>query len=135
MKYACIARHWGEFPVRLMCRVLRVSVSGFYAAQRREPSARAQRDQVLRLQVRVVHRWSRRRYGAPRVHRELVTRGTRVGKKRVARLMREEGLVGRRPRRFVRTTQARAGDPVAPNRLARRFGVDHSARAESGVGE
>ncbi|MBI2536543.1 MAG: IS3 family transposase [Gemmatimonadetes bacterium] len=124
VKYACIARHRGEFPVRLMCRVLSVSVSGFYAAQRREPSARAQRDQVLRLRVRAVHRWSRRRYGAPRVHRELVTRGTRVGKKRVARLMREDGLVGRRPRRFVRTTQARAGDPVAPNRLARQFGVD-----------
>ncbi len=124
MKYACIARHWGEFPVRLMCRVLSVSVSGFYAAQRREPSARAQRDQVLRLQVRVVHRWSRRRYGAPRVHRELVTRGTRVGKKRIARLMREDGLVGRRPRRFVRTTQARAGDPVAPNRLDRQFKVE-----------
>lgn len=107
-----------------MCRVLGVSVSGFYAARQREPSPRVQQDQVLRLQVRAVHRWSRRRYGAPRVHRELVTRGTRVGKKRVARLMREEGLVGRRPRRFVRTTQARAGDPVAPNRLARQFGVD-----------
>jgi transposase InsO family protein len=61
------------------------------------------------------------------VHRELVTGGTRVGKKRIARLMREEGLVGRRPRRFVRTTQARAGDPVAPNRLARQFGVDQVA--------
>lgn len=124
MKYACIACHRGEFPVRLMCRVLGVSVSGFYAARQREPSQRAQQDQVLRLQVRAVHRWSRRRYGAPRVHRELVTRGTRVGKKRVARLMREDGLVGRRPRRFVRTTQARAGDLVAPNRLARQFGVD-----------
>ncbi len=124
MKYACVARHRGEFPVRLMCRVLDVSVSGFYAARQREPSQRAQRDQVLRLQVRAVHRGSRRRYGAPRGHRELVTRGTRVGKKRIARLMREDGLVGRRPRRFGRTTQARAGDPVAPNRLARQLGVD-----------
>ncbi len=124
MKYACIARHRGECPVRLLCRVLGVSVSGFYAARQREPSERAQRDQMLRLPVRAVHRWSRRRDGAPRVHRELVTRGTRVGKQRVARLMREEGLVGRRPRRFVRTTQARAGDPVVPNRLARQLGVD-----------
>jgi transposase InsO family protein len=107
-----------------MCRVLRVSVSGFYAAQGRAPSARARRDHGLRLQVRAVHRWSRRRYGAPRVHRELVTRGTRVSKKRVARLMREDGLVGRRPRRFVRTTQARAGDLVAPNVLDRQFGVE-----------
>jgi len=84
VKYACIARHRGEFPVRLMCRVLRVSVSGFYAAQRRDPSARAQRDQALLVQVRAAHRRSRRRYGAPRVHRDLVAQGERVGKKRVA---------------------------------------------------
>jgi len=123
VKYACIARHRGEFPVRLMCRVLRVSVSGFYAAQRRDLSARAQRDQALLVQVRAAHRRSRRRYGAPRVHHDLVAQGERVGKKRVARLMRADGLVGRRPRRFVRTTQARAGDAVAPNRLARQFAV------------
>ena len=124
MKYACIARHRGEFPVRLMCRVLSVSESGFYAAQQREPSERARRDQALLVQVRTAHRRSRRRYGAPRVHRELVAQGERVGKKRVARLMQEDGLVGRRPRRFVRTTQARAGAAVAPNRLDRQFAVD-----------
>lgn len=123
MKYACIARHRGEFPVRLMCRVLAVSPAGFYAAQRRPPSARAQRDQALRLQVRAAHAKSRRRYGAPRVHAELQAQGERVAQKRVARLMREDGLVGRRPRRFVRTTHARHGDPIAPNVLDRRFGV------------
>jgi transposase InsO family protein len=106
-----------------MCRVLEVSASGFYAAQQREPSERTQRDQALLVQVRAAHRRSRRRYGAPRVHRELVTLGERVGKKRIARLMRADGLVGRRPRRFVRTTQARAGDAVAPNRLDRQFAV------------
>ena len=62
MKYACIARHRGEFPVRLMCRVLEVSESGFYAAQQREPSERDQRDQALLVQVRAAHRRSRRRY-------------------------------------------------------------------------
>jgi len=124
VKYACIAQHRGEFPVRLMCRVLGVSAAGFYAAQQRAASARALRDQALLVQVRAAHRRSRRRYGAPRVHRELVAQGARVGKKRVARLMRADGLVGRRPRRFVRTTQARAGDPVAPNRLDRQFGVE-----------
>jgi transposase InsO family protein len=106
-----------------MCRVLGVSAAGFYAAQQREASARARRDQALLVQVRAAHRRSRRRYGAPRVHRELVAQGERVGKKRVARLMRADGLVGRRARRFVRTTRARAGDPVAPNRLDRQFGV------------
>lgn len=123
MRYACIARHRGEFPVRLMCRVLAVSRAGFYAAQRRAPSARAQRDQALRLKVRETHAKSRRRYGAPRVHAELKAQGQAVAKKRVARLMREDGLVGRRPRRFVRTTRARPGDAVAPNVLDRDFGI------------
>ena len=124
MRYACIARHRGEYPVRLMCRVLAVSPSGFYAAQRRRPSARAQRDQALRLQVLAVHKKSRRTYGAPRVHAELRTQGEPVAKKRVARLMREDGLVGRRPRRRVRTTDSQHGQPVAPNVLQRRFKVD-----------
>jgi len=128
VKYACIARHRGEFPVRLMCRVLAVSVAGFYAAQRRGPSARIRRDQALRLQVRAAHAKSRRRYGAPRVHAELKTQGEPVAKKRVARLMREDGLVGRRPRRFVRTTRSRPGDPVAPNVLDRQFGVTDRAQ-------
>jgi transposase InsO family protein len=128
VKYACIARHKAEFPVRLMCRVLAVSVSGFYAAQRRAPSARAQRDQALRLKIREAHAKSRRRYGAPRVHAELKAQGEPVAKKRVARLMREDGLVGRRPRRFVRTTQSRPGDPIAPNVLDRQFGVADRTR-------
>jgi len=109
--------------VRLMCRVLAVSPAGFYAAQRRSSSARVQRDQVLRLQVRAAHTKSRRTYGAPRIHAELRAQGP-VAKKRVARLMREDGLVGRRPRRWVRTTDSRHAQPVAPNVLDRRFGVD-----------
>ena len=127
MKFACIAHHRGEFPVRLMCRVLAVSASGFYAAQRRAPSARAVRDQTLKLKVRTAHAKSRRRYGAPRVHAELQAQGEPVSRKRIARLMREDGLVGRRPRRFVRTTQSRHADPIAPNVLDRRFGIDDVA--------
>ncbi len=80
MRYACIARYRGDFPVRLMCRVLCVSSSGYYAWQRRAPSARARRDQALRLKVRVVHAKSRRRYGAPRVHAELKAQGERVAR-------------------------------------------------------
>lgn len=125
MKYACIARHQGEFDVRLMCRVLAVSASGFYAAQRRAPSARAVRDQYLRLQVRTAHERSDRTYGAPRVHRELRAQGHRVARKRVARLMREDGLlVHRRRRRVVRTTDSAHAQPVAPNLLERRFDVN-----------
>lgn len=124
MKYACIARHRDEFEVRLMCRLLEVSASGFYAAQRRAPSARAVRDQSLRLHVRTAHERSDRTYGAPRVHRELRAQGHRVARKRVARLMREDGLVvHRRRRRVVRTTDSAHAHPVAPNVLARRFAL------------
>lgn len=110
-----------------MCRVLAVSPSGFYAAHRRPLSARAQRDQALRLQVRAAHTKSRRTYGAPRVHAELRAQGLPVAKKRVARLMREDGLAGRRPRRWVRTTDSAHGHPLAPNVLNRQFGVDQVA--------
>ena len=113
--------------MRLMCRVLSVSPSGFYAAQRRVPSTRARRDEALRLKVRAAHTKSRRRYGAPRVHAELQAQGEQVGKKRVARLMREDGLVARRRRRFVRTTDSRHSHPIAANLLDRQFGVDQVA--------
>ena len=113
--------------MRLMCRVLSVSPSGFYAAQRRVPSSRARRDEALRLKVRAAHTRSRRRYGAPRVHAELQAQGEQVGKKRVARLMREDGLVARRRRRFVRTTDSRHNHPIAPNLLDRQFGVEQVA--------
>lgn len=124
-KYACIACHRNAFSVVLLCRVLDVSTSGFYAAQHRARSARVVRDEPLTVQIRAAHQQSRRRYGAPRVHYELtVVQGERVGKKRVARLMKGDGLRGRRPRRFVRTTDSAHGDPIAPNTLARQFAVD-----------
>lgn len=121
MKYACIAQHWDEFQVRLMCRMLAVSPSGFYAWCARGPSARALADDVLLAHVRVAHAASHRTYGAPRVHEELRDHGHRVGRKRVARLMRTEGLVARRPRSAVRTTDSAHGEPVAPNLVARQF--------------
>lgn len=122
-KYAVMVRHREAFTIALMCRVLDVAPSGFYAAQRRPPSARAARDEQLRVQIRTVHRQSRRRYGAPRIHQELRDQGERVAKKRVARLMREDGLRGRRPRRFVATTDSAHAAPIAPNTLNRRFGI------------
>ena len=71
MKYAVIARHRDDYPVRLMCRVLGVAPAGFYAAAARPPSARAQRDVALAARVRAVHAACRERYGAPRVHAEM----------------------------------------------------------------
>ena len=123
MKYACIARHVGEFPVRLMCRLLAVSPAGFYAARRRAPSAHARADARLRLEIRAAHATSRRRYGAPKIHRELRAQGIRCGRKRVARLMRAEGLQAKRVRAFRITTQSAHRHPVAANQLGRRFAL------------
>lgn len=123
-KFACIAAHRTEYAVVLMCRVLEVSPAGFYAAQQRGPSAHAVRDEQLRVRIRTAHQASRQRDGAPRVHHELTAvQGECVAKKRVARLMQSDGLRGRRPRRFVPTTDSAHGDPVAPNTLARQFEV------------
>lgn len=123
MRYACIARHLREYPVRLMCRVLEVSRAGFYAWQTREPCARAVVDERLKVQVRAFHARSDGSYGAPRVLRDLRDDGIRVGQKRVARLMRQLGLRGRERRAWVRTTQSDHDYPPAPNLLNRRFAV------------
>jgi transposase InsO family protein len=124
VRYACIAQHADEFKVGLMCRLLAVSRSGFYAWCAREPSARALADDVLLAHVRIAHLASDRTYGAPRVHEDLRDQGQRVGKKRVARLMREDGLVARRPRSAVRTTDSAHGEPIAANLVARQFAPD-----------
>ena len=124
MKDAAIRAHRAQFSVRLMCRVLGVSRPGFYAAARRPASARAKRDEELRVQIRLPPQASRRTYGRPRVHAELHAPGERCGRQRVARLMRQEGLrvKVRRPVR-PKTTDSRHPHPVAANVLARRFGV------------
>ena len=121
MRYACIAQHVGEFKTRLMCRALGVSPSGFYAAHQRRPSHRAAQDQRLRLAIRTAHAASHQRYGAPKIHAELRAQGVRCAKKRVARLMRLDGLRGISPRRFRVTTQSRHPLPLATNQLDRQF--------------
>lgn len=124
MKYACITLYRGEFPLRLMCRVLDVAPSGYYAWRRRPTCAHAIADERLLLHVRATHADSDGSYGAPRVHRDLRTAGIRVGKKRVARLMQTDGLVGTPGRpRAPHTTDSSHAYPIAPNRLARRFDV------------
>jgi transposase InsO family protein len=125
VKYACIARHIDEFKVRLMCDMLDVSSSGYYAWCRRPPSERAIADERLLLNVRIAHAKSGGTYGAPRVQRELKDTGIHVGTKRVARLMREDGLTGRAPRRpRPRTTDSTHPYPIAPNLLDRQFDVN-----------
>jgi len=124
MKYAVITRHRREFAVRLMCRVLEVTHSGYYSWRKRPPSQHALADEVLMARVRAVHEESRATYGAPRVQRELRDQGTPISTKRVARLMREDGLVARpRRRRRVVTTDSTHAEPIAPNLVARQFDV------------
>jgi putative transposase len=120
-----IATEQGRYPVRLMCRVLAVSASGFYAAHRRAPSVRAQQDVALRQRRRVEAAAAHHTDGSPRLHRCLQAAGQAVGRNRVIRLMRVEGLQVRRRRRFRRTTQSGPAQPIAPNHLARAFHVTH----------
>lgn len=121
MKYASIRRHDGEFTVRLMCRVLEVAPSGYYAWRGREASARVREDDLLRLHIRSVHQRSKERYGSPKIHSELFSQGIKCGHNRVARLMREEGLRAKRSRHFRVTTQSAHRYPLAGNKLERRF--------------
>lgn len=108
--------------MKLMCRVLAVSRAGYYAWRGRAPSAHAQQDTRLRVAIRAIHAASRRRYGSPRIHRELTAQQWPCSRKRVARLMRLDGLCGKRRRRYRSTTQT-DGTPPAPNRLRRAFQV------------
>jgi putative transposase len=124
VKYACITRHRRELPLRLMCRILEVSSAGYHAWRKRGPSAHAMADERLMLNVRVAFTRSRKTYGAPRVHQELQAQGIPVGKKRVARLMQVDGLVARRKKRRVVTTDSAHTHPIAPNRLDRQFDVN-----------
>jgi len=121
MKFAFIAEDEVAFPIAVLCRVLDVSPSGYYAWARRPASARAHRDEDLGARVRAVHAASKGRYGSPRVHAELRANGEKVGRKRVARLMKAANLAGRKRRRFKSTTDSNHAFPIAPNILARDF--------------
>lgn len=121
MRFAFIAVEKACFPVRLLCRVLEVSRAGFYAWQDRAPSPHAQADARLGVEIAAIHAESRQRYGSPRVQVELGARGHRTSRKRVARLMRQRGLAGRRRRRFRATTDSRHTLPVTGNVLDRQF--------------
>jgi putative transposase len=120
-----MSRHTDEHSVRLMARVLQVSPAGYYAWRKRtDPSQRMIADELLMRQIRLVFEDSRKRYGSPRVHHELRERGHRHGRKRVARLMRESGLVARRKRRGTRTTNSDHTHRIAPNLVGRKFDVN-----------
>jgi transposase InsO family protein len=121
MRFAWIAAERADFSVADCCRTLRVSPSGFYAWQQRPESVRARRDRHLRVRIRASHESSRQRYGRPRIWKDLREEGERVSEKRVARLMKAEGLRARTRKRFRSTTMSEHDQPIAANVLARQF--------------
>lgn len=108
----------------MQCRVLGVSRAGYYDWLGRGESKHARDDQRLALLVRESHERSRKTYGCPRVHADLAALGEHVSRKRVARLMHQQGLQARQRRRYRCTTMSDHDQPVAANLLARRFEAD-----------
>ena len=122
MRFSFIESHRNVWPVRVMCRTLSISASGYYAWRARPECRRALANRALLDDIRLVHAQSSGCYGSPRVHAALRRRGRPVGRSRIERLMRRAGLRGLAalPRR-TRTTDSRHGCPIAPNRLQRDF--------------
>jgi transposase InsO family protein len=128
MKYAFIGEHSAAYLVRVLCKVLEVSESGYYAWRKRvngtEASIKVRAEQVLVGQIKEVFAKSHQTYGSPRVLAALKTGGVTCSRKRVARLMRRSGLVScwrRKKRHKINTTDSHHQQPVAPNRLDRDF--------------
>lgn len=121
MRFRFIEAEKANYPVSALCRNLRVTRSGFYAWRGRPLSPRALADGAALVHIRAIYRRHRQNYGSPRVLGELRDQGISMGRHRVARLMREDGLRAKAPRRFRVTTNSRHSHPVADNLLARRF--------------
>ncbi len=119
MRYQFIVEHRHEYPITLMCRVPEVSVSGYYAWLKRAPSQHSREDAHLAEKVKTAFQANRCVYGSPRIHAELHAQGIHCAQKRVARLMREQGLCAQRPRHRTVTTKSEPDALVAPNLLRR----------------
>jgi transposase InsO family protein len=123
-RYRFIQAEQASYPIAMLCRVLGVARSGYYAWLTRPGSARQHANLRLTEQIRLIHADSRQTYGSPRVHAALCRAGVRCGRKRVARLMRQAALVGCRLRRRTRTTRAEPTHQPAPNLVGRQFTVE-----------
>lgn len=124
MRFAFIEAEKAEVPVAMLCRVLQVSRSGFYAWCERPESDHSKEDRQLRVRIRASFDTSKQRYGSPRVWEDLVEDNIRVSRKRVVRLMQEQGLRARARKRFKATTMSDHDQPVAANLLNREFSAD-----------
>jgi putative transposase len=121
MKYRFLREYQQEYPVKTMCQMLDVSVSGYYAWKQRPASARQIADEQLSIRIRQVHEATHQIYGSRRIRAELAEQGNSCGRKRVVRLMRQNSLQARRRRHRTVTTDSQHSDPVAPNLLDRDF--------------
>jgi transposase InsO family protein len=110
-----------DYPIAMMCRLLEVSTSGYYARLLRPLSRRAQEDETLMKEIRQIHKASKGTYGAPRIHAQLAKQAIHVSRKRVARLMRTADLQGVSRRKDPRTTRRRPGAQPAPDLVKRDF--------------
>lgn len=132
MKYATSEPMRPQYPVPALCRLLRVSVSGYYAWRGRQPSRRAQAEPRLEAEIQAAHRRTRETFGPERLQSELAQRGVRVGVHRIKRIRSKLGLRCRQKRKFKATTNSRHVLPVAPNLLAQSFDVQAPNRVWCG---
>jgi putative transposase len=127
VKYAWIERHRRHWPVSLQCEVLGVSPSGYHEHFRRRARPQQRKrvsDDALLVHIKAIHAQAKGEYGWPRVWKELLCKGMRVGKERVRKLMALHAIRARSKRKYKATTDSRHDLPVAPNLLARQFSVD-----------
>jgi len=129
VRFVFIAAEKAQYPVTLLCELLEVSRSGYYAWIDRPTPRKKIADARLVLEIKAALVRGRGAYGSPRIHLELRAHGIRVSKKRIERLMRENGLVARQKRRFVHTTDSHHEYPIAPNVLDRNFDVQAANQA------
>jgi len=132
VRYAFIDEHRWVYQVRRMCDALEVSPSGYYAWRCRSESERSEEDRQLKEKIRSIFERSRETYGSPRIHDELKDQGIRCSRKRIARLMSEEGLIAKKARRFQRTTISDGEHPKAANVLDQEFTVEAPNMAWAG---
>ena len=129
MKYAWIAKHKADWPITLACETLGVSASGYFDHWRRKDADKPSRpgankrisDEALLVHIKAIHAEVKQEYGWPKMWKELLARGIRVGKERVRKLMQRHGIKARGKRKFVVTTDSKHNLPIAPNLLQRNF--------------
>jgi transposase InsO family protein len=129
MRFTFIAAKRAEHTVTILCRCLRVTRSGFYAWHGRAESTHARDDRRLKVLVQASFHESNQRYGSPRVHEDLIEQQERVSRKRVIRLMQEDGLKARARKRYKVTTMSDHDQPVAANLITTGAAIQRSGRS------